>query len=96
MTAGLLICAVLRFATPTHAEDEAFEPSATTADTNVKSTEDIDLFLKGLNEATDQDAQLAEANAVVSDDRGKKQKATAGKVKKHKRAHARKEATNDN
>jgi len=52
------------------AEDEPFDPPAPASSSSapfIKSAnEDIDLFLKGLNEARDDDAQLADASPITS------------------------------
>ncbi len=95
MAALLLILALLSLAqAPAHGEDEPFDPQPKVSDKK-KSTEDIDLFLKGLNEATDEDAQLAEARESSSEEGVAKKKALVH-PKKHKRAKRAKEASNDN
>ena len=77
---------------PVQAEDEPFEsptPAPTPSAASTKNaSEDIDLFLKGLNEATDADAQLAAAGTNLADDGAAPQK--KAKAKKNKRSKRKK------
>ena len=74
---------------PARAEDEPFDSPIPASDPSSqaekKSNDDVDIFLKGLNEATDADAQLAEARSETVHAKGSKKKANI-KAKKSKRS----------